>query len=180
MYLPWNIVVGNLISLFAGIFVIISLWVNDDKKAYKCQILNTFILIFASFFFNSYVGMVVMAIVTIRLCMVYKDKFTLNWAIFFLIISTVIGVAVNNLGVVGLIPVIATIQITICNYVCKDIKWIKLSFIINESFYMIYFFFVYDFTSVIIQFITVGVGCISYIKLVQERKLINDDVEVQV
>lgn len=34
MYLPWNIIAGNLISLFAGIFVIFSLWVNDDKKAY--------------------------------------------------------------------------------------------------------------------------------------------------
>ncbi|WP_407391323.1 YgjV family protein [Methanobrevibacter sp.] len=162
---------GNLISLFAGIFVIFSLWVNDDKKVYKYQILNTFILIFASFFFNSYVGVVVMTIVTIRLYMVYKDKFTLNWAIFFLIISTIIGFAVNNLGIVGLIPVIATLQITICNYICKDIKWIKLSFIINESFYAIYFWCVFDFTSVIIQFVTVSVGCISYIKLVREREL---------
>ncbi|WP_405267080.1 YgjV family protein [Methanobrevibacter sp.] len=171
MYLPWNIIVGNLISLFAGIFVIFSLWVNDDKKAYKYQILNTFILIFASFFFNSYVGVVVMTIVTIRLCMVYKDKFTIHWAIFFVIISTVIGFAVNNLGIIGLIPIVATIQITICNYICKDIKWIKLSFIINESFYAIYFWYVFDFTSVIIQLITVSIGCISYFKLVREREL---------
>ena len=176
MDLPWNIIVGNLISLFAGIFIIFSLWINDDKKAYKCQILNAFILIFASFFFNSYVGIVVMTIVTIRLCMVYKDKFTVNWAIVFLILSTAIGLSVNNLGIVGLIPVIATIQITICNYACKDIKWIKLSFIINESFYVIYFWCVYDFTSVIIQFITVGIGCISYIKLVHERNLANGSV----
>ena len=177
MYLPWNIIVGNLISLFAGIFVIFSLWVNDDKKAYKYQIFNTFILIFASFFFNSYVGVVVMAIVTIRLCMVYKDKFTIYWAIFFLIISIAIGFAVNNLGIIGLIPIIATVQITICNYICKDIKWIKLSFIINESFYAIYFYCVFDFTSVIIQFVTITVGCISYIKLVRERDLINNEVE---
>lgn len=171
MYLPWNIIVGNLISLFAGIFVILSLWVNDDKKAYRYQIFNTFILIFASFFFDSYVGVVVMTIVTIRLYMVYKDKFTLHWAIFFTILSTIIGFAVNNLGAVGLIPIIATIQITLCNYICRDIKWIKLSFIINESFYAIYFWCVFDFTSVIIQFVTVSVGCISYIRLVRERKL---------
>lgn len=177
MYLPWNIVVGNLISLFAGIFVILSLWVNDDKKAYKYQILNAFILIFASVFFDSYVGIVVMAIVTIRLYMVYKDKFTIHWAIFFAIISVVIGLAVNNLGVVGLIPVIATLQITICNYICKDIKWIKLSFIINESFYAIYFWCVFDFTSVIIQFVTVSVGCISYIKLVRQREMVNSETE---
>ena len=177
MYLPWNIIAGNLISLFAGIFVIFSLWVNDDKKAYKYQILNAFILIIASFFFNSYVGMVVMAMVTIRLCMVYKDRFSIRWAIFFAVLSTVIGFAVNNLGLVGLIPIIATVQITICNYLCKDIKWIKLSFIINESFYIIYFWCVFDFTSVIIQLITVSVGCISFFKLVRNRGLIDDGVE---
>ena len=172
MYLPWNIIAGNLISLFAGIFVIFSLWVNDDKKAYKYQILNAFILIIASFFFNSYVGMVVMAMVTIRLCMVYKDRFSIKWAIFFVVLSTVIGFAVNNLGLVGLIPIIATVQITICNYLCKDIKWIKLSFIINESFYIIYFWCVFDFTSVIIQLITVSVGCISFFKLIRNRRLV--------
>ena len=118
-----------------------------------------------------------MAIVTIRLCMVYKDKFTIYWAIFFLIISIAIGFAVNNLGIVGVIPIIATVQITICNYICKDIKWIKISFIINESFYAIYFYCVFDFTSVIIQFITITVGCISYIKLVHERDLIYNEVE---
>ena len=172
MYLPLNIIAGNLISLFAGIFVIFSLWVNDDKKAYKYQILNAFILIIASFFFNSYVGMVVMAMVTIRLCMVYKDRFSIKWAIFFVVLSTVIGFAVNNLGLVGLIPIIATVQITICNYLCKDIKWIKLSFIINESFYIIYFWCVFDFTSVIIQLITVSVGCISFFKLIRNRRLV--------
>lgn len=172
MYLPWNIIAGNLISLFAGIFVIFSLWVNDDKKAYKYQILNAFILIIASFFFNSYVGMVVMAMVTIRLCMVYKERFSIRWAIFFVVLSTVIGFAVNNLGLVGLIPIIATVQITICNYLCKDIKWIKLSFIINESFYIIYFWCVFDFTSVIIQLITVSVGCISFFRLVRNRRLV--------
>ena len=153
-----------------------SLCVNDGKKAYKYQILNAFILIISSFFFESYVGMVVMAMVTIRLCMVYKNKYTLYWAIFFVIISIIIGVAVNNLGIIGLIPIIATVQISICNYTCHDIKWIKLSFIINESFYIIYFWCVFDFTSVIIQFVTVSVGCISFFKLVRDRGLSDDAV----
>ena len=86
MFLTWNIIVGNLISLVAGIFVLLSLWVNDDKKVYGYQILNAFILIIASFFFNSYVGVIIMAMVTIRLVMVYKDRYTINWAIFFAIL----------------------------------------------------------------------------------------------
>ena len=49
MDLAFNIVVGNAISLIAGIFIILSMWVNDEKKAYKYQFLNAFIEPFLSF-----------------------------------------------------------------------------------------------------------------------------------
>ncbi|MCQ2961674.1 MAG: YgjV family protein [archaeon] len=72
MSLPLNILIGNIISLIAGLFIIASLIVNDDKRAYKYQIYNAAVLVIASFFFDSIVGAVIMAIATIRLTMVYK------------------------------------------------------------------------------------------------------------
>ena len=171
MSLPLNIIIGNFISLIAGIFIMISLVVNNDKRAYKYQIFNAATLVIASFFFDSLVGAVIMAIASIRLIMVYKDRFTIRWAIFFLILSVTIGFAVNTLGWIGLIPIIAVAQITICNYAYKDIRWIKLSFIVNEAFYIFYFFFVYDYVSTLIQILTVTIGCISYVKLVHDINL---------
>ena len=50
MDLPINIVIGNGISLIAGVFIILSMWVNDEKKAYKYQFWNAFILIISSVF----------------------------------------------------------------------------------------------------------------------------------
>ena len=170
MTLPLNIIIGNLVSLVAGIFLIVSLCVNNDKKAYKFQFLNTFILVIASFFFNSWVGVVIMAIASMRLFMVYTDRFTLRWAVFFLILSVTVGFLVNTLGWVGLIPIVAVTQITICNYAYKDIRWIKLSLIVNEAFYIFYFYLVFDFVSTFVQVITVAIGCISYIRLVHQRK----------
>lgn len=164
-----NILIGNLISLVAGIFIMISLWVNYEKQAYKFQFLNAFTLVIASFFFESLVGAVIMAIASARLLMVYKDRFTLRWTIFFLILSITLGFASNTLGIVGLIPIVAVTQITICNFAYKDIRWIKLSFIVNEAFYIIYFWLVFDFVSTFVQIITVAIGCISYTKLVKER-----------
>ena len=169
MTLPINIIIGNLISLFAGILIIASLCINDDKKAYKYHLINALILIIASFFFNSLVGAVIMVIASVRILMVYKDRFTIKWAAFFLILSVGIGFAVNTLGWIGLIPIVAVTQITICNYAYKDIRWIKLSFIENESFYIFYFYLVFDIVSTIVQIITVIIGCISYIRLVKKR-----------
>ena len=170
MSLSMNILVGNIISLVAGIFLIISLCVNNDKKAYKFQFLNTFTLMFASFFFNSLVGVVTLAVASARLMMVFKGKFTFKWAVFFLVLGVTVGLAVNNLGWIGLIPLIAVIQITICNYAYKDIGWIKLSLIVNEAIYLPYFFLVYDYVSTGFQLLTVTIGCISYIKLMKDRK----------
>lgn len=169
MAIPLNIMIGNVISLIAGIFVILSLCVNNDKKAYKYQIMNAAILVISSFFFESMVGAVIMAVITIRLYLVYTDRLTFKLTIFFLILAVVMGVAVNTVGWIGLIPIIATIQITICNFAYKDIRWIKLSFIVNEAFYIFYFYFVFDIVSTVVQIITVSIGCISYIHLVKAR-----------
>ena len=170
MSVPLNIMIGNGISLIAAIFIILSLWVNDSKLAYKYQIYNSLILVIASFFFESAVGVVVFSIIAVRLTFVYKDCFTFKWAVFFLILSEVVGLLVNTHGWIGVIPLIAIIQITICNYAYENIRWIKLSFIVNEAFYLVYFFFIYDYVSTFASVVTVVVGCISYIKLVNERK----------
>lgn len=168
MYFTWNIVVGNGISFVAGIFLIVSYYVNDVKKAYKYQFLNAFVLAISSIFFLSWTGVTTLAIASARNAMVYKDKLTLNWTIFFLVISVVLGVLVNSRGFVGLLPVIAIVQITICNYLLKSIRSIKLSFIINSLLYIVYFFAILDFTSAAAEIITVVIGAVSLIKLIHK------------
>ena len=108
-----------------------------------------------------------MAIAATRNAMVYKDKLTANWTIFFIVISVILGCLVNTFGVIGLLPIIAIVQITLSNYFLKTIKPIKISFIINSSIYIIYFLAIYDFSSAIIESITALIGIISLIKLVK-------------
>ena len=145
MDLAFNIIIGNVISFIAGIFIILSMWVNDEKQAYKYQFLNAFILMISSVFFLSWTGVTTMAIAASRNAMVYKDKLTMNWTIFFIVISVVLGLLVNTMGFVGLLPIIAIIQITLCNYYLKTIKPIKIGFIVNSAIYIVYFLAILDF-----------------------------------
>ncbi|MBP3225867.1 MAG: YgjV family protein, partial [Methanobrevibacter sp.] len=78
-------------------------------------------------------------------------------------------VYVNTLGFVGLLPVIAVIEITLCNFLLKSIKPIKLSFIVNSLIYIIYFFAIYDFTSVAIESFTALVGIYSLVQLIRKE-----------
>ena len=138
-----NLVIGNIISLIAGIFIILSMWVNDEKKAYFYQFLNAFILMISSVFFFSWTGVVTMAIAASRNLMVYYDRLTM---------------------------IIAIIQITLCNYYLKTIKPIKTSFIVNSGIYIVYFLAILDFSSAAIESITAMVGVVSLVKLILDSK----------
>lgn len=166
MDLPLNIIIGNIISLIAGVFIILSMWVNDEKKAYLYQFLNAFILIISSVFFFSWTGVTTMAIAATRNMMVYKDRLTLRWTVFFIVISVVLGLMVNTMGFVGLLPIIAIIQITLCNYYLKTIKSIKTSFIVNSAIYIVYFLAILDFSSAAIESVTALIGVVALFKLI--------------
>ena len=169
MDLPINIIIGNGISLIAGIFIILSMWVNDEKEAYKYQFLNAFVLVISSAFFLSWTGVTTMAIAATRNAMVYKDKLTFNWTIFFIVISVILGLFVNTMGFVGILPIIAIVQITLCNYYLKSIRNIKIGFIVNSAIYVVYFLAILDFSSAVIESITALIGIISLVRLISSK-----------
>lgn len=168
MTLPMNIIIGNGISFVAGIFLVISCIVNDEKTAYKYQFLESFVLTISSVFFLSWTGVLTMGIAATRNMLVYKDRLTLRITMFFLVFTIVFGLLINTMGIIGLLPVMAIVQLTICNYCLKSIKYIKLSFIINLLFYIVYFYAIYDFASLIIQIVTATIGLVSWIKLMRK------------
>lgn len=170
MDLAINIIIGNIISLIAGIFIILSMWVNDEKQAYRYQFWNAFILMISSVFFFSWTGVTTMAIAASRNAMVYKDKLTFKWTVFFIIISIVLGLLVNTMGFVGILPIIAIVQITLCNYYLKSIKTIKTSFIVNSAIYIIYFLAILDVSSATIESVTALIGLISLARLLMSEK----------
>jgi hypothetical protein len=173
MALATNIIIGNAISFVAGIFLILSMWVNDSKIAYKYQFLDAFTLTISSVFFLSWTGVTTMAIAAARNAMVYKDRLTIGWTVIFLIVATVLGFLVNTMGFIGFLPIIAIIQITICNYLLKSIRSIKISFIVNVLIYIVYFIAIYDYTSAAVQIITAIIGIGSLIKLIRDENVTN-------
>lgn len=165
MDLPVNIIIGNIISLIGGFFLILSMWVNDEKEAYKHQFINAFILMISSVFFLSWTGVVTMAIAATRNAMVYKDKLTFKWVVVFIVVSVILGLMVNTLGFIGLLPIIAIVQLSLSNYYLKTIKAIKISFIINSGIYVVYFLMIYDFSSAVIEGVTTLIGLVALLRL---------------
>ena len=162
--LPLNIIIGNVISFFASIALVLSCIVNDKREAYKFQVIEALILTVSSAFFLSWTGILTMLIAAARNYLVMNDRLSSKLAIMFILITIIICPIINTMGLIGLLPMIGIIQLT------KTIKWIKVAFIVNVLIYAVYFIGIYDLVSCATQIITAIIGFVSLFKLIQDEK----------
>ena len=172
--LPINIIIGNIISFFASIVLVLSCVVNDKRQAYKYQVIEALILAVSSVFFLSWTGILTMLIAAARNYLVMNERLSSRLAIMFIIITLIICPLINTMGMIGLLPMIGIIQLTVCNYYFKNIKWIKVGFIVNLLIYAVYFIGIYDLVSCATQVITAIIGLISLFKLIRNEKKDNE------
>ena len=124
--LPLNIIIGNIISFFASLALVLSCIVNDKREAYKFQVIEALILTVSSAFFLSWTGILTMLIAAGRNYLVMNDRLSSKLAIMFIIITIIICPIINTMGLIGLLPMIGIIQLTICNYYLKTICYSKI------------------------------------------------------
>jgi len=159
-----NLVIGNIISFIAAIFMMYSTIINDREKVFFYQFLNCVFLVIASWFFSSYSGMLMLGISAIRNHLVSKDKFTKNTMILFVVISVVFGIYVNNRGLIGLISIIATVQYTICSYYIRSEQNTRYSIWVNVFLWVIYSLLILDISTFSTDFVTLIITTIAIFK----------------
>lgn len=75
-----------------------------------------------------------------------KNKI-LEWIL--IILGVALGIVFNNRGIVGLLPVIGTLQYTLTIfYVQKNERLLKLSFLISTAIFVVFNAFIYNFVGV--------------------------------
>lgn len=156
-----QIVLGNMISFAAAVMLFLGCYTTDTSKIYRYQIAENMILCLSSLVFGSYSGMITLSLAIFRNILLMKDKYTKNWMILLSIVITAGGVMVNTKGLVGLLPVIATLVWTVSNYYFRDFLHVKIFLLINIALWTIYFFAIWDFSSGIAQIVTGIIGILS-------------------
>ncbi len=152
-----NIIIGNIISFIAAVFLIMGCIIKDKKKIYIFQILECLTLMVAYVFFESYSGMASLFISAFRNYTVIKNKYSIKVMSFFAVITIVLGLMTNNRGIIGIIPVAATVQYGICQKFCTTIIPIKIMIFTNVTLWSIYAFIVQDYPTALFN----GIGSIS-------------------
>ena len=155
---------GNLLSAVASVFLGLSCVINDKKKAYHCQALESAFLMISSVFFGAWVRMITLAPTVLRNELVAFDKYKKSYTVIFTIIAVISVLLVNREGPMGLFPIALAVQLTVCNYTCKTMLSTKISFLVNVLGWSVYSFMIRDYAYGISTFVIAVAAVISLIR----------------
>ena len=140
-------IAGNAISLAAACFTLASAWSGVRTRIYLYQAAQCFLLAAANVFFLSVSGTTTLLLCAVRNLLVARGRFTKKLCVVFVIVVAVIGLAANNRGMPGLLPVFTTALYTVvCLYVKQPIP-IKINLITNLVLWAVYDILISDFVS---------------------------------
>ena len=143
------------------------------KKVYMMQVTENLILVVSSACFGSWSGISTLLVSTARNILLVKEKFDKRMMYLFIVLVTGCGIAVNNKGMIGLLPVLATVILTICNYYAREILAIKWSLFVNIMLWAVYFFAIWDVISGVTQ-VVIAVITLASIFQVKQRRMLHE------
>ena len=175
-----NIIIGNAISFLSAVCMALSCCSKDVKKVFGYQFLECVLLALASCFFGTYAAVVTLILCALRNIIIAAGKFTKPVMIIFTVAVAVCGFFVNNKGALGLLPVLATVEYTICCYYVKSLKGTKVSILVNLLMWIIYSFIIFDFSTAVSDSIIAAVDITVVLKMMFREKENPDAVNTRV
>jgi hypothetical protein len=164
-----QIICGNIVALIASILMLVSGMVKDRKKIIYIQTLQILAFAISDLILGGYTGTIVNLISLVRNYLCYKDKLTNIKQIILIILSVVFSLLFNNLGFLGLLPLISTVVYT-CFMNVKDTIKLKSLIIFTMVLWLIYDTFIKSYTSAIFDFFSIIANIVTIYQLYNNKK----------
>ena len=103
------LIIGNAIALIASILMVYSGIIKQKKKILYIQSIQIGLSVISNIVLNGISGAIINAISFIRNILCYKNKLGVKEKIILTILSVVLILCFNNLGLIGILPLISTI-----------------------------------------------------------------------
>ena len=164
-----NIIIGNIIALIASILMVISGLQKKKKTILFIQIIQITLSVISNIILGGYTGAIINAISCIRDILCYKDKLGTKEKIFIIILAIGLTITFNNLSLIGLLPLIATIvYISFMN--TKDVVKFKFLVIFSMIMWLVYDLYIKSYTSGIFDFLSIIANVIAIYQLQKNSK----------
>ena len=159
-----KVLIGNIIALIASIIMVYYGLVKNKKKILFLQLIQLILCVISNIILSSFSGAIINALSCVRNVLAYKDKFGKKEKTIIIVLSTVLSVIFNNIGFIGLLPVISMITY-ICFMDTKDILNFKLLIIFTLLMWGIHDFYIKSYTSSIFNFVSIFTNGIAILQL---------------
>lgn len=149
-----NLIIGNVAALLASIAMTLSGLFKNKKQIIFMQIIQVALAVISNLVLGGYVGAIVNFINLIRNIICYKDKLDIKGIIIITILSIGLSLYFNNLGIVGLFPLVAsTAYLWFMNI--KEVTKFKVMIILTTILWLIYDIFIRSYTAALFDAATI-------------------------
>ena len=146
-----NIILGNIFSFFATLCIIISVAKKTKTAFIGWQIGDDIFGCLTCLTLASYSALTVCLVCFIRNLLAYKNKLNKLLTGILFLANIIIGLYVNNLGVIGLLPIIAAASYTIFVYLAKTAQQMRLALISNLALWVVHCWYIKAYPSTLIN-----------------------------
>lgn len=164
-----TIIIGNFIAVIASLLMVYTGFIKNKKKILYIQTIEISLFVISNVILGGITGAINNAITCIRNILCYKNKLGLKEKILIIILASILTIFFNNIGIIGLLPLIALILYTSFMNI-QDIIKFKILLIINSAIWLIYDIYVNLYTSAIFDLATIISNIISIIQIKKQIK----------
>ena len=164
-----QIIIGNIIALIASLLMVYSGIIKQKKKILYIQTVQIGLSVISNIVLGGIVGAIINALSCIRNILCYKEKLELKEKIIITILATILSIAFNNLGIIGLLPLISTI-VYLWLMDLKDVIKFKILMIFTMVLWLIYDICIKSYTSAVFDFLATIANVISICQLKYKNK----------
>lgn len=163
----YELIIGNILGLLCNMFCALSSFGKTKKKIMFMQCLDCTCGTLSDLALHGYSGALTQFINLVRNFLVYKGKETNTIKFIIMAITIIAGFAVNNMGILGLLPIIASIQYSLTILYTNNPNYIRIGLAVNNLFWLGYSIITLNYVSCIMTIIII-VSCI--ISVIKNRK----------
>ena len=164
-----QLITGNIIALIASILMVISGSIKDRKKIIYVQTIQILFFTISDIILGGYTGAIINLISLVRNILTYNDKLTNIAKAILITLSVSLSLYFNNLGFLGLLPIISMVTFTLFMNTKNTIK-LKLLIAFTMVLWLIYDITIRSYTSSIFDFLSLIANIVTVYQLINKNK----------
>lgn len=159
-----NLLLGNIICFVAAIMMVFTGIIIKKEKIIVSQMIQMFLLTLGNIVLGSIPGAISDLLGALRNYLYYKGKFNLIIKVIIIILSVIMTLMFNNLGLMGILPIMSIVLYT-WFIDAKNIRCFKWIIIITSVMWAIHDFYISSYVMGVMDLLTVVTNFISLFRL---------------